>query len=326
MESLIQTAEGGNDATKPGQWGELATMGAQCRPETEIELMANNHAQVSKITISHEGAVRWKSGGSRHGWISLSGVMWKAGGNLDGTLDGTGIAAVHQENVVFNNGWKGDGVAVYKQGHLCFVLGKTHGGRNFEGRVMTLPTMCRPKRKMMFAFSHAEQTFRVDVDVDGAVVPLTESIPDDTEKYMNLQGIVFTVEEGKEIKLHEDRGWRTSANPTYPAPEAFRQGATCVLSGVAYNGDIRAGTHSLLKNSGSPGMLPEWCLPRHRMAFTTIGTNGKPQRIDILDDGSIRWIAGEREKFMNLVGIKFEVRADIVQKFSQELLTVSKCE
>jgi len=321
METLIQTGES-SLSSAPATWGKLATIGAQCRPETEIELLANNHAEVSKITISHEGVVAWKSGGSRHGWISLSGIVWKAGGHLDGVLQGNSIATVSQGNVVFANGWKGDGVAVYKQGNMCFVLGQTHSGRNFQGRVLTLPIMCRPKRLMSFAFAHGKETFRVDVDVDGAVVPY--KIPDDVEKYLNLQSIAFPVVDGEEIKLHDDRGWRPSTK--FPVPQAYRQGGFCVLSGVAYNGEIRAGTHSLLKNSGSPGKLPEWCLPRHRMAFTTISSEGKASRVDILDDGSIRWIAGAREKYMNLVGIRFEVRADIVQKFSESLLKVSKCE
>jgi len=323
MESLIQLGEGASTAVAPkGQWGELATMGAQCRPETTIELMANNHAEVSKITIDNEGTVRWKSGGSRHGWISLSGVMWKGGGHTDGTVDSTGIDAIHQSAVTFANGWQGEAVSVYKQGNVCTMLGQTHSGRNFQERIMTLPTFCRPKRKMMFAFSHAQETMRVDVDVDGGVFPY--QVPDTVEKYLNLQSIVFPVVDGEDIKLNDDGGWKVVGDQ--PKPQAFRQGSLCILSGVAFNEDVRSGTHSLLKHSGSPGVLPEWCLPRHRMAFTTISTTGKAQRIDITDDGVIRWIAGAREKYMNLVGIKFDVRADIVQKFSAELLEVQKCE
>lgn len=235
---------------------------------------------------------------------------------------GDGIAGVTQAAVVFANGWKGESVAVYKQGHMCFVLGQTYGGRNFEGRVLTLPTVCRPKRKRMFAFSHAQQTFRVDVDVDGGVTPY--KVDDSVEKYLNLQSIAFSTVDGEDIKLNEDRNWRETSK--FPHPTAFRQGALCVLSGVVFNEDIRAGQHSLLKHSGSPGILPEWCRPRHRLAFTTISTNGKAQRIDVLDDGSIRWIAGEREQYLNLDGIRFDIRAKLVQKYSETLFKVSKCD
>merc|ERR1711988_1140068 len=325
METLIQTGESSmNTPAVAGQWGDIASIGNQCKPNTMIELAANNHAEISKITIDKDGVVKWKSGGSRHGWISLSGVMWKAGGVMDGNIDGVPehIASVMHGTVTFANGWKGEGVSVYRQGNICAVLGQTYGGRNFQGRVMTLPTNCRPKRKYMFAFSHGKQSFRVDVDVDGAVVPY--KVPDSVEKYLNLQTIIFPVVEGTELELHNDRGWRPSSK--FPPPQAYRQGALCVLSGVAYNGDIRSGIHSLLKHSGSPAVLPEWCIPRHRMAFTVISTEGKVQRVDVLDDGSIRWIAGQREKYMNLVGIRFDIRADLVQKFSESLLKVSKCE
>merc|ERR1712167_375063 len=187
---------------------------------------------------------------------------------------------------------------------------------------MTLPKVCWPKRKRMFAFSHAQESFRVDVDVDGAVTPF--KVDDSVERYLNLQSIVLPVVDGEEIELHEDRGWTTTSK--FPKPEAFRQGALCVLSGVAFNEDIRAGDHRLLKNSGSPGVLPEWCRPRHRLAFSTIGTTGKAQRIDILDDGSIRWIAGSREKYLNLDGIRFDIRAELVQKYGSTLFKVSKCD
>ena len=62
------------------------------------------------------------------------------------------------------------------------------------------------------------------------------------------------------------------------------------------------------------------------MTFQTVSQNGKIQRIDVLADGSVRWIAGERDKFINLDGIRFDVRADLVQKFSRALLKISKCE
>jgi len=313
----------GKSALQPGQWGELATIGTQCRPKIDIELLANNHDEVSKISVSHDGSIRWKSGGSRHGWISLAGVMWKAGGRLDGDISSVNtISSVAHEAVVFANGWKGESVSVYKQGHMCFVLGKAHGGRNFDGRVLTLPATCRPKRKRMFAFSHAQETFRVDVDVDGAVVPY--KVSDSVEKYLNLQSIAFSVEDGEDIKLKSSRGWSGSTN--FPHAQAYRQGALCVLSGIAENDRIRPGPHSLLKNSGSPGVLPEWCRPRHRLAFTTISSTGKAQRIDILDDGTIRWIAGDREKYLNLDGIRFDITAKLVQKFSKTLFKVSKCD
>lgn len=92
---------------------------------------------------------------------------------------------------------------------------------------------------------------------------------------------------------------------------------------------VREGHHSLLKNSGQPGTLPEWCRPRNRMAFSTIqvGSDGVGlARIDVLPTGAVRWVAGSRQKNVNLDGIKFDVKATIVKKFSAALLKVSECE
>lgn len=240
-----------------------------------------------------------------------------------GNMDAPGlIASIDQKGVTYSNGWSGDNVAVYKQGHVCFVLGETENGRNFEGVVFTLPTVCRPRFNMMFPFAHGERTFRIDVRTDGAVVPY--DVPDDVKKKLNLQSLVFPTEEGEELTMNSQGNWATIKE--YPEPMAYRQGAMCILSGVAYNSDIRGGVHSLLQASGHPVTLPVWCQPRNRMAFTTISTTGKAVRLDVLPSGEVRWIAGYREKYVNFVGIKFEVRADIVQKFSKSLLKVSECE
>lgn len=321
METLIQTGESSiqNDKNK---WGVLATVDAHCRPTGGITLLANNHVDPATVEINKDGEVKWVAGGSAHGWISLSGLAWKAGGPIDGQEGGTSIAGYELGKVVYANGWEGTGVEVYKQGHICFVAGTLTNGRNFDGRALTLPVSCRPKTAKMFVFAHDKQTYRIDVSTDGAVTPI--NVAEDMKKQIDLSNIVFSTEEGEAIKLSDDKNWEVSKR--FPKAEAIRQGSLCVLSGTAYNSDVRDGIHSLLKNSGSPGVLPEWCKPRHRMSFSTVAEDGKLQRIDVLADGSVRWIAGKRSKFMNLDGIRFDVRADLVQKFSHALLKISKCE
>merc|ERR1711939_1242691 len=320
MENLIQTGEGAY--RKKSNWDILAQVSGACRPSAKIELLANNHVDPAKVSVDKDGTVRWVSGGSAHGWISLSGLAWKIGGALDGSTEGVGISSHKTGKVVYANGWRGQGVSVYKQGHVCFVGGKLVLGRNFQGRAMTLPTVCRPMKSHMFTFAHGKQTFRVDVRTDGAVVPI--NVPNDMKKEIDLSAIAFSTLKGKKISLKRDKNWKD--NKKFPNAEASRMGSLCVLSGSAYNSDVRRGTHSLLKHSGSPAILPKECRPRHRMAFTTVTASGRTQRIDVSEDGTVRWIAGKREKFMNLDGIKFDVRAALVQQYSQALLKVSKCE
>jgi len=335
METLIQTGESSGQIGGT-EWGELATVGGHCKPTSSIELLANNHVEVTKVKIGADGKVSFVSGGSRHGWVSLSGLAWKAGGPLQGRETGNSVATIGQfkNEVVFQNAWKGENVDVYKQGHVCFLSGKIQNGRNFEGAVMTLPTACRPTSRKYFMFAHDKETFAVMVDTAGAVRPL--NVNDSTEKTLDLNSIAFSTIEGEDIKLNSDKGWKVSS--AAPKPTATRQGSLCVLSGTAHNTDVREGTNSLLQNSAEPAILPEWCRPRNRMAFSTVqigfeqeGSNVKASsmgvaRIDILANGAIRWVAGKRQKDMNLDGIKFDVRANIVQKFSKALLKVSECD
>merc|ERR1712196_377463 len=151
MENLIQTGEGAY--RKKSNWDILAQVSGACRPSAKIELLANNHVDPAKVSIDKDGTVRWVSGGSAHGWISLSGLAWKIGGALDGSTEGVGISSHKTGKVVYANGWRGQGVSVYKQGHVCFVGGKLVLGRNFQGRAMTLPTVCRPMKSHMFTFA-----------------------------------------------------------------------------------------------------------------------------------------------------------------------------
>merc|ERR1711939_362100 len=128
MENLIQTGEGAY--RKKSNWDILAQVSGACRPSAKIELLANNHVDPAKVSVDKDGTVRWVSGGSAHGWISLSGLAWKIGGALDGSTEGVGISSHKTGKVVYANGWRGQGVSVYKQGHVCFVGGKLVLGRN----------------------------------------------------------------------------------------------------------------------------------------------------------------------------------------------------
>jgi hypothetical protein len=326
METLIQTGESAT-AGKQNNWEQFATVGGHCKPTSAVELLANNHAEVTKVKIDNEGRVTFVSGGQRHGWISLNGLAWKAGGPLQGKESGDSIASIGQfkENVILENGWQGQGLDVYKQGHVCFVSGKLINGRNFEGSLMVLPPSCRPKAEKTFMFAHDKEVFALKVGVDGAVKP--HQVNDNVAKSVDLNNIVFSTSDAEDFKLDGDKGWTVS--PGAPKPEAQRQGSLCVLSGTAHNADVREGHHSLLKNSGQPGTLPEWCRPRNRMAFSTIqvGSDGVGvARIDVLPTGAVRWVAGSRQKNVNLDGIKFDVKATIVKKFSAALLKVSECE
>merc|ERR1711904_665898 len=107
--------------------------------------------------------------------------------------------------------------------------------------------------------------------------------------------------------------------------EARRVGTLCSLSGWAYNPKIRRGRHPGIRAGADIARLPRWCRPQKRMAFSTVATHGQVMRIDVLADGSVRWVAGKRNRYVTLSGIEFGVAPWIVRKFSKALGKVRQC-
>merc|ERR1711988_1448977 len=108
-----------------------------------------------------------------------------------------------------------------------------------------------------------------------------------------------------------------------PAAQARRVGTMCVVSGSMYNPKIRPGVHCTLKHSGAVASLPQWCRPTKRMVFTTVAKDGKVQRMDVLPQGTIRWLAGKRAKTVNLTGIRFTIPRAVAKRYSKGLKKVT---
>jgi len=281
----------------------------------------NNHIQPSKVKITPSGKLSFVSGGTKHGWISLSGITYKAGSSVTNMVNARKIRidTVRNHRARTHNGWKGAAQA-YKQGNLCFLSGTISGGRNWRGKMLSLPKWCRPPGKLMFALSQGKQSFRVDVTKQGHIVG--HRVPKQLRKTINLSSIAFSTIRGARIKFK--KGFKKPRGGL--VAQARRMGTMCILSGAAFNPKIRRGVHCTLKHSGSIGMLPVWCRPKKRMIFTTAASDGKVQRIDVLQNGHVRWTAGKRGKIVNLSGIKFNTASWVVRKFSKALLKTKKCQ
>jgi len=320
MESLLQLdAAAGVEAREGGGgWGNLAKVPASCRPSATVAFTVNNHALPAKIAIKSSGHVSFQSGGTKSGIISVSGVVYKAAGKL--SSKGRGISKTQMGGLIFANGWRGTGTNAYRQGAVCTLSGKITGGRNWKSRILTLPKWCRPKATLRFALSQNKRTVRLDVTPSGAVIPV--SVSNAVRNRLNLNTITFSTRPGKVLKLYSKRGWRTAKKTA--APRAFRMGSLCVLEGSAYNSKVK-GSKNTLKNSAAIGKLPEWCRPEKRLIFSTVSPNGQLMRVDVLQNGEVRWEGGKRDKHVSISGIKFNVPTKTVQKYSKNMLKVTKC-
>jgi len=307
------------DARRKKGWGKLAFISQACRPSTTVKFTVNDHVLPSKIKIKSNGHVVFQSGGTKHGWISLSGVTWKASGRI--SKHGRGISQQTQGRMIMANGWRGERNSVYKQGDICMLSGDVKGGRSWKGRLLTLPKFCRPRERTSFVMSQGKKPYRVDVTRSGAVIGV--NVPGSVRSQMSLNSIVFSTRKGQLIKLNHRRGWKRPKK--FAAARAFRMGSLCVVSGFAYNHHVRDGNENRLKNSAAVGKLPAWCRPKKRLTFSTVAPDGQLQRIDVLHTGDVRWEGGRRDRNVNLTGIKFNVPSQTVQKYSKNMLKVTKC-
>jgi hypothetical protein len=320
-ESLIQLSDGAASEEEAGRrkWGNLAFIPRKCRPSSTVKFTVNNHILPAKIKIGSNGRVIFASGGTKHGWISLSGVVWKAAGRL--SKDGRGISRQTTGRLITANGWKPTRAYAYKQGSVCMLSGSVTRGRNWKSRILTLPKFCRPRYRHSFAMSQGRRTFRVDVTASGAVI--AKNVPNRIRSRLDLNSIVFSTKAGKALKLYKRRGWKRPKR--LPGARVARMGSLCIVSGYGYNHRVRNGNKEKLKNGGAVGRLPVWCRPQKRLTFSTVAPNGRLQRIDVLRGGQVRWEGGRRDKMVGLTGVKFNVPSKTVQKYSKNMLKVTKC-
>merc|ERR1712072_755131 len=247
--ALLEQKEGANSLLEEGEgagavgWGVLASVPRSCRPGQSLYFTVNNHIQPAKVRVSASGKVSFVSGGTKHGWISLSGIMYKAG-----------------KTMAANKSTKKVRIDSTRQ----MKLSARNGGKGGKGRILNLPAWCRPSGKLSFAMNAGKASFRVDVSASGHVYGV--GVSNKIARKMSLDSIVFATARG--ANLPRKKGW-TKAK-TGQSPQARRVGTLCVVSGSVYNRKVRSGTHCMLKHSGAVATLPSWCRPAKRLIFSTV--------------------------------------------------------
>jgi len=144
---------------KKGNWRHhLAQLPGNCRPKKRLIFNMNNHAKTCRVDVHKNGRIQWHAGGKDHHWVSLGGMMFSthAGSKLR-----------------LHNGWRNYGgsygsATVAKSGNLCLVSGLVRGG-HWGHTIVTLPSDCRPKGRLIFNMNNHGKTARVDVMTNGQV-------------------------------------------------------------------------------------------------------------------------------------------------------------
>jgi hypothetical protein len=118
------------------------------------------------------------------------------GGGNKGSVRGIGL----------QNGWRNYGhgyerPTATKYGSLCIVSGLIKGsGRN---PMLTLPSYCRPNKRVIFNLNNHQNTIRVDVLRNGQVHRVAGRWQ---HGWLNLDGIQFATRSQRGVSLRS--GWR----------------------------------------------------------------------------------------------------------------------
>ncbi|CAE7552612.1 unnamed protein product [Symbiodinium natans] len=166
-----------------GAWGHLATLPEDCRPsEGALVFVANNDELPARVNVEADGRINWLAGGNGHHWISLSGIVFSpSSANIAGYT------------IPLQNGWtnynKGYAPAKYRVvSGICILEGLIETGSS--NHAATLPSDCRPKKKLVFDANKHENIDRIDVGADGQIIFYSLN----SGGWASLSGVAFDVE------------------------------------------------------------------------------------------------------------------------------------
>ncbi|CAK9051702.1 Hypothetical protein SCF082_LOCUS28356 [Durusdinium trenchii] len=265
-------------------WGHIATLPPECRPDQVLLFNANNHDSSARIDVLPDGRVNWVAGGHSYGWVSLSNLVFVPGSS------GWPVPLV--------NGWAsygGDfGTPTYKlKGTLCVVDGLIHGGT--WDHLATLPEECRPTKRLLFNMNNHERSTRVDVFPTGAISYVDGG---NSHGWVSLAGIIFTTKSLQQQPLALASGWSLLTLPEWNLPITYSVAeGLCILEGLVSG---TAWGHVITS-------LPVECWPMRTLIFGTNNGGDVIQRVDVDVEGNVKHIsAGSAlNSWISLAGIAF---------------------
>ena len=165
----------------------LTSLPPKCRPNKRLIFNLNNHQGTLRVDVQRNGQVRYVAGTYRHNWLNLDGIVF---------------ATKNRRRVGGQNGWRNYGgaygsVTYTLSGSVCEVEGLMKGGR-WGQQMFTLPSSCRPPKRLIFNLNNHAKTARVDVLPNGQVVWVAGGR---NHGWLSLAGILFAKKGGKSLRL-----------------------------------------------------------------------------------------------------------------------------
>jgi hypothetical protein len=191
------------------------------------------------------------------------------------------------------SGWRGYGhgyaaPTTTKLGHVCVVSGLIRR-RGMRNPLATLPSDCRPKKRLIFNVNNHQFTLRLDVLTNGQIHFVAGHWH---HGWLNLDGIQFAT--GAHKNLPYASRWRAYGHG-YGGATYSKQGPICVVEGLIKHGHWR---HPMV-------ILPKDCRPKKRLIFNQ-NNHRRTARVDVQTNGKVTWHAGgHSHHWISLGGMMF---------------------
>ena len=268
-------------------WSEnLLTVPQDCRPRNGKRVfMINSDRNSHRVELDQDGVLKWIAGGKVLPWVSLNGITY-----FPSSTNALPLEPGFQN---FAQGYQT--ATVRKMGTLCVLSGMVSGlgGRR---HVATLGENCRPAGILVFAVNQNEASLRFDVHPDGRIVWQSGH---NHYGWASLDGIHFIADgqpfgrvrtEPIEWQQGELRLWNsfTAAGGSLARPQYSRFGHLCMIEGVISRNGSADFNDAFLR-------LPRDCRPERRLVLDIHNQQGDTMRVDVNNDGIVRWVAGQRQ-------------------------------
>jgi len=167
---------------RSGNWNQpFGRVPQACAPGSRLLFSANNHVGVARVDVANTGHFFYAGGANDHGWLSLDGMAW--------------VAAVGGLNLQLANKWQ-NFLGDYRPAryelvdNLCVLSGLIRNDNDWTETIVTLPPVCRPEARLIFAVNVHTSSARIDVYPNGNVQYVTGKTQ---WPWTSLDGIRFVV-------------------------------------------------------------------------------------------------------------------------------------
>jgi len=277
----------------------LGTLPADCVPRDGNLIFHVNHDYFThRVDINTDGTIMWIAGTKQNAWIALDGIAYYP----------TSREALQLEAGFQEFGAKFRPPSYRKQGNLCVVSGMVKGIGG-PRHVATLPESCRPAGKLAFGVGHHDTALRFVVGPDGRIRWKEGA---NLYGWASLDSILFVADSEPFGKVRTDpipwqagelRLWNglRAYGGEYESPQYARYGHVCLV-----DGSFASEKNNVFDLRTTFTRLPRDCRPEKRMILDRHTDDGRTVRVDILNDGLVRWAGGaDRGWFLGFDGMVF---------------------